>query len=187
MKSSGGAWTGLRQLAIVVIVCLMGGTAYWLFSIQGTPSRYRGVEGQVMARALAEALTRFYHEYNRLPDGPQTLTTDSKAGAELLMVLSAQGPAAAGPQNPRKIVFLEVKEAKGLRGGLVYAPAPSDEILGMYDPYGQPYHVVLNTNYDPVFEFDYAGTMIRLPAEKAAVFSAGKDGKLGTMDDMKSW
>lgn len=141
----------------------------------------------VHVNALATAIENFYGEYSQLPKVPATLETDSESGIALLRILLADEPAGSKPQNPRDIVFLAVREAKGDRGGVAYASGDSDDIKGMFDSQGRPFQVVVNTGYTDVFEFEHAGTKVRLRGRFAAVFAAGEDGKLGTKDDLISW
>lgn len=72
------------------------------------------------------------------------------------------------------------------KGGLYYG-ADSATIQALYDPFGQPYTVILNTEYNDELVFRFGGKEIRLRNEMVAVYSAGSDGEEGTADDITSW
>lgn len=141
----------------------------------------------VQASALATAVQYFYAEYNRLPDLPTTMETDRGPGVKLLEILLGEEGDRPDAENPRQIVFLEAREARGKRGGLDFGPGVDGKVQGFYDPYGHPFQVVLNTGYADQLEFKYAGDTVTLTGAMVAVYSAGKDGRLGTKDDLKSW
>ncbi len=73
----------------------------------------------------------------------------------------------------RQIRFLSVKEAKsGNRDGAVYGAA--GDITGMYDPWGQPYYIVLDDDYDERLTFT-PGVLssVTLNGKRVAVYSLG--------------
>ena len=83
------------------------------------------------------------------------------------------------------IIFLQGREAKGKKGGIAYGK--NDEILGVYDPFGNPYRVILNSANKDTLDFEYGGQQVRLRGKQVAVWSVGGDGIEGTKDDARSW
>ncbi len=143
------------------------------------------------ASQIAAALKHYYLEYGKWPDfTADGLFLDEARQIRLLAVLIAKDEV----NNPRKIVFFEPKiatrfGAKGAyRGGL-------HPVTGAFlDPWGQPYRIMLDHDYDEVVSNPYPqDDEIRL---KVIAWSEGKDGKPGApgnprtqrgSDDIVSW
>lgn len=147
----------------------------------------RTTEGRIAASSMAVAVNNFYAEYNRLPDLSNELRTDTGEGVELLRILLAQEGTGDDVENPRGINFLSMKEGKGQRGGLYYGTGNSNQVQGLYDPFGEPYTVVLNTEYEDVLTFRVDSKTYNLRGEQVAIYSPGADGELGTVDDITSF
>ena len=138
------------------------------------------------ATAIETAVNSFYTEYGQMPDVGDRVTTDSAKGVRLLIVLLGLEDKFTKQQNPRDIRFLSVKEGKNRKGGLIY-DANGKLPEGLFDPYGKPYTVILDTDYDEQLHFEIAGKPIDLKDRQVAVISPGADLKLGTADDVKTW
>ena len=95
-------------------------------------------------------------------------------------------PAGENPQNTRHVKFLSVKEGKKKRGGLIYA-ADGRSVEGLYDSWGFPYTVEIDTDYNETLEFKRGSKIETLKARIVAVHSPGPDGKQGTRDDVTTW
>jgi prepilin-type N-terminal cleavage/methylation domain-containing protein len=179
-------FTLVELLVVIAIIAVLaaagfaGGTA--------AMNKARKVTAQASATSIATAVEQFYTEYSALPDVAAQSNTDSAEGVKLLNILAGVGSEAA-TQNPRKIRFLGVKEAKGgKRDGAVYAA--SGQIQGMYDPWGQPFHVVLDTDYEEKLTFTPQGSpAVTLNGRRVAVYSLGVatpgDAKPNTL--VKTW
>jgi hypothetical protein len=89
--------------------------------------------------------------------------------------------------NPRSIKFLSVKEGKAKRNGMIYTTTGVPD--GLYDPWGGPYKVVLDHDYDDIVEAAVGGATSKLNGRKVAVWSEGADYKTDkkTADDVKTW
>lgn len=139
----------------------------------------RKVTAQAAATSVATAIDQFYTEYSSLPSGTETaMATDGGAGVKLLNILAGLEKG-NDIENQRKIRFLSLKEAKsGKRDGVVYN-GTGDEITGMYDPWGEPYYIVLDADYDQRLAIPAPSpSKPTLNGRRAAVFSLGvKDGK----------
>ncbi len=140
---------------------------------------------------LSYALKNYENEYGHFPleepirnDMDTFLdTSDSRFVTSLLGIVS--------PDNIRGITFVDFPLAKDRRGGLL----KENGSYQLVDPYGYPYHVIIDTNRDyQVWNPDSknSGSEIRSGAakwlpERIAIFSGGADGVDFTSDDSTSW
>lgn len=159
----------------------------------------RKTTAQAAASSLQQAVNSFYTDVGSLPEvgaggGAQDsqVRTDGGDGVLLLQILLGKEPNVGGGagtqvQNTRGVKYLEVKEAKQgrRRDGLAYGN-DQRSIIGLYDPWGTPYTVVLDSNYDDTLEFNLGG-QVRLNGRRVAVYSPGADKALGTKEDVKTW
>jgi hypothetical protein len=94
--------------------------------------------------------------------------------------------------NTRAIKFLNVKEGKNGKNGLIYSAAGTT-VTGLVDPWGGAYYVMLDGNNDDTIKVKpvAAKAETTLRDRKVAVWSNGADcvngvgGKIG--DDVKTW
>lgn len=105
-----------------------------------------------------------------------------------------KGPNEKHAANPKRVIFYEGKQAlfkdgkprEGVlnRGSNDTVPPPELESC-LFDPWGQEYGVILDTTGDG--RIDLKGIYVDLgnspPSKNVGVFSAGKDGRLGTNGD----
>lgn len=147
------------------------------------------------ASAIETAVNNFYTEYGSMPSADTTdttLKTNATEGLDLLRVLLGIEPSTASPiHNPRGIKFLSVKEGKANKNGLIYDAAGTD-ITGMYDPWGGPYNIILDLDYNEKISAKTKAetTAVTLNGRRVAVWSDGADGVSATgksTDDVKTW
>ena len=122
-----------------------------------------------------------------MPDvGKSSVVTESPEGVRLLTILLGLEGNAADVQNKRNINFLGVRNAKSRKSGMVYN---TKTLLpeGIYDSWGYPFVVELNTGNRERLEFTVASRTIKLEGRLLAVHSPGADGKTGTADDVRTW
>jgi hypothetical protein len=137
-----------------------------------------------MATALETAIYNFHTEYGKLPITENRVKTDTPSGITLLTVLL--GLEKSGEhQNTRDIKFLSVREGKNRKNGLIYSES-GDSIKGLFDPWGNPYTVVLDTDLDEILRFKLGGKDIELKNRRVAAFSPGPDHQEGTSDDVRT-
>ncbi len=123
-------------------------------------------------------------------DAPELLTDGSNT---LVDTLTGIPPASSGTVdlNPKRIVFASFLPANNGRHGLVGAARP----FKLVDMYGQPYHILLDTNGDnQVKNPDTSNTDPKISTNQAAhlvskvaVYSSGKDQAPHTGDDITTW
>lgn len=135
--------------------------------------------------ALESAVNNFYTEYGAMPKVPAEVKTDTPDGVKLLTILLGK-EISATPQNLRAIKFLSVKEAKDGRYGLIYNPSGTF-VVGLFDPWGNPYTLMLDLDYDEQIEVVRGSIAKTLNGRRVAAYSPGQDGKLGTVDDVVTW
>ncbi|MEP4078616.1 type II secretion system protein [Haloferula sp.] len=173
-------FTLIELLVVITIIAILAGLSF--AGVNLAMKKAKKTQGLVAATSLATAIETFYGEYNRLPDVQGEVETDG-GGTKLLQVLLALDGA---EDNTRSIIFLQAPEAKGKRGGIGYEGS-GDNVEGMWDPFGNPFTVILNTEYEDRLTFSYGSQTVNLRGKQVAVYSPGGDGELNTTDDIKSW
>lgn len=149
------------------------------------------------ATAIETAVNNFYTEYGSMPtntatendaDAPALDTKNDKDFLRVLLGIENN----QSPLNSRAIKFLQVKEGKGNKNGLIYTKS-GDDIDGLFDPWGGPYNVKLDTGYDEKVKDvkpKGAAQSVTLNGRRVAVWSDGADGVKSTgkpADDVKTW
>jgi hypothetical protein len=81
---------------------------------------------------------------------------------------------------------LSVREGKNRKNGLIHSQS-GDSVEGLFDPWGNPYTVILDTDDDEFLRFKIAGKDVKLNGRRVSVFSPGADRKEGTDDDIRTW
>ena len=144
------------------------------------------------ATAIESAVNQFYIEYGTLPlevNKDTTIKTDSAEGAKLLTILLGL-ETTAKPKNVRAVKFLNVREGKANKNGLIYS-SDGKSVTGLFDPWGGGYNVTLDGNNDEqVTTAPAGGGGATLNGRRVAVWSDGADGVKGggfASDDVKTW
>ena len=181
-KSRKRGFTLIELLVAITIIVALAAMSF--AGVNAAMKKAKKLEGETAANAIRSAVDGFYSEYNRLPDVDGTeLKTDSGPGLQLLRILLAEEK----EDNTRQVAFLSAKEGKGNKGGLIYGSGSSSTVEGMYDPFGNPYTVVLNTEYDDQMTFTMGGKSFTIRGQNVAVYSPGGDKEFGTADDIKTF
>ena len=194
-SSSRQGFTLVELLVVIAIIAVLatigvtgGGAAL---------EKARRTTAQATATSIANAVEQFYVEYAALPQSSSTASagagdievkTDSD-GVPILRALTGEDTA----QNPRGIRFLSVKQAKGT--GATYkdgAQYSGSSIVGIRDPWGQPFYLVIDANYDGKIDFPAGSPLPSVPAtingRRVVVYSNGTDGgAASTKTFVKTW
>lgn len=141
--------------------------------------------GVAYANQIGSAVTSYYYDNNTLPvpattkatPGGTVFSTDSPEGLEVVNQLAGH--------NPRGVKYLIPKEAKEKKDGAVY-DASGSRITGLYDPWGNPYMIALDTNYEEKITIPFK-IPVFINGKRCSVYSAGQDGVFETKDDIKTW
>jgi len=143
-------------------------------------------------------VNNFFTEYNSLPTEETVdpeLETDTGTGLDFvrIMLASEPTPATGTIMNVKGIKFLEVKEGKANKDGLIYNTAGT-EVQGLFDPWGGPFHVILDANYDEKIEVQPKAAAAKkiLNGRRVAAWTNGADGVEDgitgkVMDDVMTW
>ncbi len=190
-KTAGGRFSICRSAgcAVLLILCLVVGVvALWSLvrawlDIHG--HRPAGYGSRSVAVSLETAVSAYFVEYGSMPGVPERSVTNEPDGIRLLTILLGSGKTWNDAQSVRSPRFLDVREGAGRREGLRFAPQGG--LTGLFDFWGNPYTVILETGEDDQLEFGWGGRQISLHGRRVAVYSAGPDKKEGTEDDIKTW
>jgi len=187
IRHRASGFTLIELLVVIAIIAVLASVAF----VAGTRAlnNAKKAKGQAVAFSIISAVDSFQSENGAMPvpagnsgkEGGSLFRTDSGDGVKILNILLGK----EDEVNVRKVAFLKTKEGKAKKDGLIYN-SQSTAVTGLYDPFGNPYYLVLDTNYEERIKVQPANTETTLN-RKAAVYSAGADKKLGTPDDVKTW
>ena len=147
-----------------------------------------------VCKELELGVNNFFTEYGSLPTtaeggGDELIQTDTNI--ELVEILLGF-ETGANPLNQKGIRFIDIKEAKSNKKGITYN-ATGDGVIGLFDPWGGPYNIVLDTDYDDRLTVQPKGSSVSktLNGKHVAVWSDGADAVDGgngkITDDVTSW
>lgn len=181
-KSIRRGFTLIELLVVIAIIAVLAAAGF--AAGNAAIQRARKVSGQAIATSVDSAVTSFYNDNGYLPDVGDRVETDAGNGVELLKILLGEEGGGSDVQNKKGIRYLTVKEGKSGRDGLIYN---GNAVRSLKDPWGNPFIVVMDTEYEDKLTFQLGGTSVTLNGKKVAVFSYGADKKGGTADDVKSF
>jgi hypothetical protein len=181
------ARTVLHIVFVVVAVLILAGI---LLPAGGEGAHSRKGEAYSMETSLVSALKAYRIDYGRFPavraDGCYETAADN---AKLIRVLCALDTT----DNTQKIVYFEamsIRSKNTRRSGI----DPQGVLL---DPWGNPYRIRVDTDWDDKVQNPYKDTRHSFLNESVIVWSVGKDGIQGptdakgilsaTSDDVMSW
>jgi prepilin-type N-terminal cleavage/methylation domain-containing protein len=184
-------FTLVELLVVIAIIAVLASAGF--AAGNAAIQKARKTTALSAATAIESAVNNFYTEYGSMPlDGSSdtTVQTDSGPGVTMLRVLLGIEGNSSNVLNTRGIRFLSVKEGKANRNGLIYQGTGTD-IRGLYDPWGGPYHVRLDLDYDEKITVQpSAGSSTTLNGRRVAAWSNGADGVKGggkAADDVRTW
>ena len=176
------AFTLMELLLVIVIIVILVGLAFPVF--QGVLERAKKLQAKNDLTQIVTAVNAFYTEYGRYP-----LVTDDTPianNSDLLYTLRgvANGANVGNAVNTRQIVFISPAEDTSQTN-------PKGKIGStgqFYDPWGQPYKIVIDGNYDNQITNPYTADTGAGPGtlrQGVLAWSYGKDTKLGNNGDGK--
>ncbi|MEO5716269.1 MAG: type II secretion system protein [Luteolibacter sp.] len=188
-------FTLVELLVVIAIIAVLAGAGF--AAGNAAIQKARRTTALATAIAIESSVNNFYSEYGTMPKDNLNNDTkiDTKTDLDFLKTLLGTETITA-PLNPRAIKFLSVKEGRststGGTGGLVYMPG-STTIKGLYDPWGGPFFVMLDGNYDETLTAVTTGQTgaktVNLNGRRCAVWSEGADAKTkkASADDVTTW
>jgi prepilin-type N-terminal cleavage/methylation domain-containing protein len=170
-RSLSKGFTLIELLVVIAIIAVLASAGFAVGPAM--MNKAKKLNAQATATSIANAVEQFYTEYSALPDpGSNTADKDiSTDSDDLLDILVGGAKAGSITQNPRKIRFLSVKDAKNGMDGALYTGSAISKIL---DPWGQPFYIRLDYDYDERLTFTPQGsTQVNLNGRRVAVYSLG--------------
>jgi prepilin-type N-terminal cleavage/methylation domain-containing protein len=140
-----GGFTLIELLVVISIIAVLIGLAFPAF--QGVQNAARRTQAKNDLVQIVTAVSAFYTEYGRYPT---TKVTDEEAtfgtaGNSNALLFDELRGVSATTLNPRQIAFINPPDAKDQtspRNGIKTSERQ------WYDPWGKPYVVRLDANYD---------------------------------------
>jgi prepilin-type N-terminal cleavage/methylation domain-containing protein len=162
------AFTLIELLVVIAIIAILAGLGF--AGVQSAMEGGRKAQARNDVQQIAAAVRAFQLEYGRQPStqtGSDQFLEDNNAVIRALMGNDSN-------LNPRNITFLSPKMTTGSKSGV------NSGTFTFYDPWGKPYFIKLNTDYDNVVEYygDNYTTIV--------VGSNGPDGERGNPNESGS-
>src|SRR2546430_4377456 len=176
------AFTLAELLLVIVIIVILLGLAFPVF--QGVLERAKKMQAKNDVTQIVTAVNAFYTEYGKYP-----LVTDDTPianNSDLLYTLRgvAYGANLVNAVNTRQIVFISPAEDTSQTN-----PKGKIGSTGQFcDPWGQPYKIAIDGNYDNQITNPYTADTGAGPGtlrQGVIAWSYGKDTKLGNNGDGK--
>lgn len=153
------AFTLVELLVVIAIIVILAGLGF--AGLQGALEGGRKAQARNDVQQIAAAIRAFQLEYGRQPStqtGSDQWVDDNSTIMRALMGNDSS-------LNPRNISFLSPKTTPGNKGGV------NNSSFVFHDPWGNPYFIKLNTDYDNIVEY-YGNNFVH-----AVVGSRGPNGE----------
>jgi len=179
---------GFTLLELLVVIAIIGILAAILLTgVQAVQEGARRKRAAVEVRRLADAVRAYRQEYGKLPLQTSSPPDETKkVDKELIEVLTATEEERPPKENPRRIVFLQ------LRPGDLDRDSSSDTYDEYPDPWHRPYIIAMDTDgdgeviIDPTKVGRSGSKKHTLENRIVAVMSAGRNPAGGTQE-VYSW
>jgi prepilin-type N-terminal cleavage/methylation domain-containing protein len=175
------AFTLIELLVVIAIITILAGLLF--AGLRGAQEQARRTQAKNDLSQIVTAVNAFYTEYGKYP--LVTADTIYGPGGTANNVLFNELRATSATQNPRQIVFISPPDAKdqtNSRSGIKTSDGQ------WYDPWGTPYNVEIDGNYDNSVANPYGpqstGGAGSDPVRLGVIaWSRGSDQTLGTNGD----
>ena len=174
-------FTLIELLVVIAIIGLL--TAIVVPSVNGALRTATKARAMQMCKDLQGACQRYFSEYNRMPvpkgfkhgENDAKYADDNFEVVDILVLSEDLKETDLPVVNPRSIRFLDMdaKTSETYNAG---------KTKGLLDPWGNPYELYLDMNFDDVVDLD----TLEFRA-KVGVRSLGPDGEPDTKDDIQTW
>ncbi len=196
-------FTLVELLVVIAIIAVLAGAGF--AAARAAINKANKATALATIVAIENGVNQFYSEYGALPtdkstngaaDAPPIDSGNNADGQEFLNVMLGLDEQANPPLNTRGIKFMDLKEGKaqGNKGikGVIYNAAGT-KTLGLYDPWGGSFKIILDTGFDDRVDPQPkggGGPRNPLNGRRVAAWSDGADGADSTgkaADDVKNW
>ena len=183
-RSRFAAFTLIELLIVIVIIAILAAVSFPVYGM--VMETVRKTEAEKDVQDLKQAISSYQLEYGRLPYGGDQDVELNTQDDDIMSILSSGD---IQPLNTRGKTFYEGKLAKDARGGVpvggVYGQGDS---IRMADPWGQPYYMIIDANYDnKVQNPNPSGSGEAELRQKIIVWSEGKPREKGSANDPRDW
>ncbi len=171
---SSKGFTLIELLVVIAIIAVLAASGLTI-----GPNMIRNakrVSTQATAVSVVNSIDQFFTDYSALPsssnnptEGAALVTSSGGTGVDVLRILAGED---LNSQNPKKIRYLNVKEANKGKDGIIYN---GNAVSAMLDPWKQPYYIVLDYGYDEQITVNpgIPGTNVTLRGTRVAIYSLG--------------
>ncbi len=187
-------FTLVELLVVIAIIAILAASGFVAGNVAMQKARKAGT--LAICTEIEMGVNNFFTEYGTLPTdaaADEEIETKDADGVTFLEIMMAREDEGGTVLNTKGIRFIEPKEGKANKGGVIYA-ASGNAIQGLYDSWGGPYHVMLDADYDEqlVVQPKGAAASKTLNGRRVAVWSDGADGvEAGAsgkaIDDVTTW
>ena len=181
----------LVVIAIIAVLAAMG-----FAGAQAALNRAKKMKARKICVTMDQAVLGFYDDYGHMPglgdaNADRELVTDIDAGIQLVTILLGYEKDSDEMENPKKVRFFEAPEGKSKRDGIQYGAGSGNTVEGLFDPWGEPYRVLLDGDYNEQLKNPFTGTgnSAILRGKRVVTYTYGKNATNdnGSGDDVASW
>ena len=179
-RSRLAAFTLIELLIVIVIIAILAAVAFPVYGM--VMETVRKTEAEKDVQDLKQAISIYRLEYGKLPyDGQQDVELNTEDDDIISILAGVEGH----PLNTRGHPFYEGKRAKDASGGEPVGGIHGEgDNLKMADPWGQPYYIIIDANYDNEVQNPVSGGVLR---QTIIVWSKGKPRIKGTENGPEDW
>ena len=179
-RSQFAAFTLIELLIVIVIIAILAAVSFPVFGM--VMETVRKTEAEKDVQDLKQAISNYQLEYGRFPYGGDQDVVLNTQDDDIMSILSS---GEVHPLNTRGKTFHDGKLAKDGRDGVpVGGVYGSGDSIRMADPWGQPYYMIIDANYDNEVKNPVSGGVLR---QTIIVWSKGKPRIKGTENGPEDW
>jgi len=170
LRRGAAAFTLIELLVVISIIAILASLAFP--AVNGAIDTAKRAKAKNDVVQIVTAIKAYQTEYGKLPiyNSQSVYEGNNDQLFNILRSLKELN----GEQldmNPRRIAFVEVRPGKGKKDGI-----GDDGVF--YDPWGKPYKIILDGDYDNTIPNPYGGGAgFKDLLTAAIVVSSGKDGQ----------